>query len=269
MPIKIGTTDLSDLKLGSTQVQKVYQGSNLVWSGAFNPLDLFQPGDEGFYFESASKDWAINQDGTGGPPGEGDTVRWINNLAPTSFSPSDALSNNWKAFDVGTATPHWRHDTASQNAAPYISTGVGFDPTNFTVLCGGVATTSETNSAVLGAQIKQGASNFISVGFDGANHKTNNFTNGPNSIATSRGINQFQSVAMVRRGGGLTIERWANGVQLADRTFTAGVPNSVAELNLPSGGRETNRNQVMFVIDRDLSSQELIDLMNYLDGIYL
>lgn len=34
MPIYKGSTELTDLKLGSTQVKKVYQGSNFVWSNA-------------------------------------------------------------------------------------------------------------------------------------------------------------------------------------------------------------------------------------------
>ena len=37
MPIKIGNADIADVKFGSSQVEKIYVGTNLVWQRVIPP----------------------------------------------------------------------------------------------------------------------------------------------------------------------------------------------------------------------------------------
>ena len=43
MSLKVGNTEISDLKIGTTDVQKVYKGNNLIWQrNALKPIQFYQ-----------------------------------------------------------------------------------------------------------------------------------------------------------------------------------------------------------------------------------
>jgi hypothetical protein len=58
MPLKIGSTDVADVKLGSSQVDAIYQGTNEVWSSSaielVGQVSVVDPGNAGTY----SVDWS-------------------------------------------------------------------------------------------------------------------------------------------------------------------------------------------------------------------
>ena len=93
MALKVGNTEISDLKLGTTDVQKVYKGTNLIWERNAT-LKLIQFYDNVEIVEAAACAIGSNAngaddyyfDGVGNYPAVGDTIY----VLPTA-SPSNAL----------------------------------------------------------------------------------------------------------------------------------------------------------------------------------